>query len=500
MYTLKQIEAALKLLDQYDGQLSKTARELNINRRTLLSWRDKRRRNEPLLKRNRNSWSKWSKEQKHEAIEYYFSHGESVTKTCRKLGFPTTSTLVNRVRQDKRWKSKHKTHKKATFLSHEEKKQAVIDLVTRDSSAQLIADKYDVNTVSLYQWKKELTGEPIMKKENKTKKELELEIKELEREKYKLELENKVLKKANEILKKEVGVNYSLLSNKEKTLVVNALKDTYKIRELLNIINLKKSTYFYEIKAIKYDKYENIRKIIKEIFIDNYECYGYRRIKHELKNSYETNISEKVVLRLMKQEGLKVYVPKSHTKYSSYKGEISPEVENIVNRKFIVNEPHKQALTDITEFALKDGKVYLSPLLDCFDGIPINWTIGKSPNKELTNTMLKEAYGIVGDTNLLIHSDRGFHYRLDSWISLMNEYGYIRSMSKKGCSSDNSMCEGFFGTIKNEFFYPRDWRDTTSDEFIVELNKYLEWFKNKRIKKRLNYLSPKQFMLNYQQI
>ena len=94
--------------------------------------------------------------------------------------------------------------------------------------------------------------------------------------------------------------------------------------------------------------------------------------------------------------------------------------------------------------------------------------------------------------------DRGFHYGLDSWISLMNEYGYKRSMSKKGCSPDNSMCEGFFGTIKNDFFYSRDWRDTTSDEFIVELNKYLEWFKNKRIKKRLNYLSPKQFMLNYQ--
>ena len=77
---------------------------------------------------------------------------------------------------------------------------------------------------------------------------------------------------------------------------------------------------------------------------------------------------------------------------------------------------------------------------------------------------------------------------------------YERSMSKKDCSPDNSMCEGFFGTIKNEFFYSRDWKETTSDEFIVELNKYLEWFKNKRIKKRLNYLSSKQFMLNYQQI
>lgn len=64
----------------------------------------------------------------------------------------------------------------------------------------------------------------------------------------------------------------------------------------------------------------------------------------------------------------------------------------------------------------------------------------------------------------------------------MDEYGYKRSISKKGCSLDNSICEGFFGTIKNEFFYSRDWRDSTSDEFIVELNKYLEWFKNKRIK------------------
>ena len=92
-------------------------------------------------------------------------------------------------------------------------------------------------------------------------------------------------------------------------------------------------------KAIKFDKYENIRKIIKEIFIDNYKCYCYRRIKRELKNSYQANISEKVVIRLMKQEELKVYVTKSHTKYFSYRGEISLEVENIVNRNFIVNEP-----------------------------------------------------------------------------------------------------------------------------------------------------------------
>ena len=61
------------------------------------------------------------------------------------------------------------------------------------------------------------------------------------------------------------------------------------------------------------------------------------------------------------------------------------------------------------------------------------------------------------------------------------------------------MCEVFFGTIENEFFYPNDWKYITCDDFITELEKYLIRFKNKRIKKRLGYLSPKEFMLNYNQ-
>lgn len=61
-------------------------------------------------------------------------------------------------------------------------------------------------------------------------------------------------------------------------------------------------------------------------------------------------------------------------KYSSYKGEISPEVENIVNREFHADKPNNKWLTDITEFHISAGKVYLSPIIDCFDGLPVSWT------------------------------------------------------------------------------------------------------------------------------
>lgn len=206
--------------------------------------------------------------------------------------------------------------------------------------------------------------------------------------------------------------------------------------------------------------------------------------KHFVKE-YNINISEKVIIRLMREENSIVYVLVSKKKYSSYEGEISPEVQNIVARDFSSTRPHEKTLTDISEFGLYDGKVYLTPLIDCYNGLPITWTIGKSPNSNLTNTMLEQAKLIIGDKPTIIHSDRGFHYRIPSWIERMESYGFIRSMSKKGCSPDNSMCEGFFGTIKNEFFYSKDWSKTKCDDFIVELDKYIYWFKNKRIKNKL---------------
>ena len=88
-------------------------------------------------------------------------------------------------------------------------------------------------------------------------------------------------------------------------------------------------------------------------------------------------------------------------------------------------------MTDITEFSLKDGKVYLSTLIDCYDGLPIVYTCGTSPNSELTNTMLIKGHEIIKNNNCTIHNDRGIHYRVPSRITLMDKFGYTRSMSKK---------------------------------------------------------------------
>ncbi len=193
---------------------------------------------------------------------------------------------------------------------------------------------------------------------------------------------------------------------------------------------------------------------MKEIFADNHARYVYRRI-HAALNSQGIAVSEKVVRRIMKEEQLHVPLKKRRA-YRSYLGEITPAVDNNIARDFHADTPNKKWLTDLTEFSIPAGKVYLSPIIDCFDGLVVSWTIGTSPNSDMVNMMLDCAIcGLREDEKPVIHSDRGCHYRWPGWISRMEKAGLTRSMSQKDCSPDNSACEGFFGRLKNEMFYNR---------------------------------------------
>ena len=84
-----------------------------------------------------------------------------------------------------------------------------------------------------------------------------------------------------------------------------------------------------------------------------------------------TKASEKVVRRIMKQENL-IIRRKLRQKYNSYKGEITPAVENVIDRGSRAAKPNEKWLTDITEFSIKAGKIYLSPIIDCLDGMLVS--------------------------------------------------------------------------------------------------------------------------------
>jgi len=204
-------------------------------------------------------------------------------------------------------------------------------------------------------------------------------------------------------------------------------------------------------------------------------------------------VSEKVVKMLMAEANLVAMQGHKH-KYSSYQGEITPAPENLLERDFHADTPNSKWLTDITEFHIPAGKVYLSPVVDCFDGMLVSWTVATHPDAEMVNSMLDMATTTLRDGEYpIVHSDRGCHYRWPGWIERMEKSELVRSMSKKGCSPDNSACEGVFGRIKNEMFYNRSWVGISIMSFIETLDSYLHWYNNKRIKMSLGGMSPVQY-------
>ena len=134
-------------------------------------------------------------------------------------------------------------------------------------------------------------------------------------------------------------------------------------------------------------------------------------------------------------------------------------------------------------------------MIDCFDGLVISWTIGTRPDADLVNTMLDVAVETVAGNSKrpVVHSDRGAHYRWPGWLSRIADAKLIRSMSRKGCSPDNAACEGFFGRLKTELFYPRNWQSTSIEQFIQALDSYIRWYNEKRIKISLGALSPVEY-------
>lgn len=415
------------------------------------------------------------------------------------MGYPGKDLL-------RQWCNEHLPERKKPIrssISYSDayKQRAVIDFALRSGSATQIADKYQVSRQVLYSWKDELQIEKsppsMLQKKNESQEKsnqiLVGEVEALQLEIRRLQLEKEILEGTVELIKKDPGADPKKLTNREKTLLICTLTERYNLHELLESLDIARSSFFYHKKVISApNKYEDLIVKIKEIYTESDGTYGYRRVHAALKQMMIT-VSEKVVRRLMKESGL-VVIQKKKRKYSSYKGEKLPSATNLIKRNFHASKPNRKWLTDITEFHIPAGKVYLSPVVDCFDGLIVSWTIGTSPNADMANSMLDLATATLKrNEKPIIHSDRGFHYRLPGWLSRVNEHGLKRSMSKKGYTPDNAACEGVFGRIKNEMFYNKSWTGVSVDEFMKILDDYLWWYNEKRIKISLGGISPMQY-------
>lgn len=253
---------------------------------------------------------------------------------------------------------------------------------------------------------------------------------------------------------------------------------------------------------------ENPDQVVEDKILEirkKHKDYGYRRIYGELR-SIGIIINKKKVQRIVQKLGIQVtsFVRKSR-KYSSYKGKIGKIAPNRLNRRFETNIAYQKITTDTTEFKYYElnnqgklviKKLYLDPYMDLSSREIISYGISERPSAQSIMDALNEAIVVTSNCKYrrTFHSDQGWAYQMKSYVSTLNEHKIFQSMSRKGNCHDNSVMENFFGILKQEMYYGNIFK--SYNELKAEIETYIKYYNEQRIKEKLGWMSPKKYRIN----
>ncbi|BEJ46813.1 hypothetical protein KSE1242_18010 [Staphylococcus epidermidis] len=215
--------------------------------------------------------------------------------------------------------------------------------------------------------------------------------------------------------------------------------------------------------------------------------YGYRKITALINQCYTSPINHKRVQRMMQKHHLNCRVrPKKTTKI----GKPYYKTDNLLQRQFKASCPMEVLTTDITYLPFGHSMLYLSSIMDIYNGEIVAYKIDDKQDQSLVNDTLNQ---IDIPEGCILHSDQGSVYTSYAYYQLCEEKGIIRSMSRKGTPADNAPIESFHSSLKSETFYINNELNRSNHIVIDIVEKYIKNYNNNRIQQKLGYLSPVKY-------
>lgn len=263
---------------------------------------------------------------------------------------------------------------------------------------------------------------------------------------------------------------------------------------MCQVLEVSRSGYYKWLKrkpsTIKKEN-EILKTKIAEIYWQSRGTYGSPRIYEHLRNE-GIKCNKKRVERLMKVLGLKA-IQKRKFKVTTDSNHNLPVKNNILNRKFDVNEKNKVWVSDITYIPTHEGWLYLAVVIDLYSRKVVGWSMNKRMKKELVINATRMAIkNRKPDKGLIFHSDRGSQYASHDFQKLLWQNGFKSSMSRKGNCWDNAVAESFFGTLKTELIHNISYQ--TRRQARQDIFEYIEIFYNRfRMHSTLDYKSPEEY-------
>ncbi|WP_454304422.1 IS3 family transposase [Staphylococcus epidermidis] len=299
-----------------------------------------------------------------------------------------------------------------------------------------------------------------------------------------LKLENKRKDIELDIFKKVQGIGKEVVPTVVIDLV-DQLKVKYSIKLILEVLNIPKSTY-YRWKN-KTHKNDTVTQKVIELCKANHYTYGYRKITALINQCYTSPINHKRVQRMMQKHHLNCRV---RTKKTTRIGKPYYKTDNLLQRQFKASCPMEVLTTDITYLPFGHSMLYLSSIMDIYNGEIVAYKIDDKQDQSLVNDTLNQ---IDIPEGCILHSDQGSVYTSYAYYQLCEEKGIIRSMSRKGTPADNAPIESFHSSLKSETFYINNELNRSNHIVIDIVEKYIKNYNNNRIQQKLGYLSPVKY-------
>ncbi|WP_154669821.1 IS3 family transposase [Bacillus niameyensis] len=372
--------------------------------------------------------------------------------------------------------------KKRRTFSTEFKKQ-VVALYESGKSRQSIVSEYELTASALDRWIAQFQQSgSFQAKDNRTPEEQEL-----------IEL-----RKRNKQLEMEVDIfKASRADHGTKIEVIKRNSHKYSVSAMCKVLQISRSTFYYDTKIAAQKEQERIaeeqelKEKILEIFNNNRQVYGTRKIKKGLAKSGLT-VSRRRIGRLMDELGIQ-------SKYAqpSYKPMTSPPneeaVRNVLNREFQVDKGMTVLVSDLTYVKVGSEWNYVCFLLDLYNREIVGYSAGKRKDAALVQRAFESIKQPLGKIKMF-HTDRGSEFKNVGIDELLSKFQIKRSLSDKGNPYDNAVAEATFKILKTELINGRHFQ--TLEQLALELFDYVNWYNNIRMHSSLGYLSPVEYRIS----
>ncbi|WP_416042721.1 IS3 family transposase [Bacillus halotolerans] len=305
----------------------------------------------------------------------------------------------------------------------------------------------------------------------------------------KLQAENRYLRQQNEVFKKVQRIGKEVDSQTSVELV-EVLHGTMTVQNICVHLGISRASYYRWKKNLMKDHPKcHLEKQIGTLCREHKYRYGYRKITAILKK--EMRINHKTVQRIMQKNQWQCRVKVKKRKKN---GQPYAVVDNILDRNFQSDHPLEKLVTDITYLPYGQKQLYLSSILDVYNGEVIAFTIGDKQDTDFVLNTLDQLPTLP--QNCVLHSDQGSVYTSYEYQKAVKTKGITMSMSRKGTPADNASIESFHSSLKSETFYLNSIDRTTTAIVERTVKEYIYYYNNIRIQTKLNSQSP----ISYRQL